>query len=132
MPRDERHVYSAGPTPETVRVIPVAYTVREADGTLIKKYDLPALPHEYHPWTFSLVPHGGEATEAVYSLTYNTIWGNWDTPVRRSSDWTVDLRHPSVAVNVSHNAAPTPGGFSRGQAAFDADAARSGRRDISR
>ena len=110
------------PTPETVRVIPVAYTVREADGTLIKKYDLPALPHEYHPWTFSLVPHGGEATEAVYSLTYNTIWGNWDTPVRRSSDWTVDLRHPSVAVNVSHNAAPTPGGFSRGQAAFDADA----------
>lgn len=110
------------PTPETVRVIPVAYTVREADGTLIKKYDLPALPHEYHPWTFSLVPHGGEAAEAVYSLTYNTIWGNWDTPVRRSSDWTVDLRRPSVAVNVSHNAAPTPGGFSRGQAAFDADA----------
>lgn len=112
------------PTPESVKIITAAYAVRDGEtGAIVKKCDLPELPHEYNPWTLSLVPRDGELSAAVYSLTYNTEWGNWDTPVRRSSDWTVDLRHPSVAVNVSHNALPTPGGFSAGQAAFDADAA---------
>lgn len=110
------------PTPETVKIFTAKYTARDENGAIVKICDLPELSHEYNECTFSLVPRGGELSAAVYSLTYNTQWGDWDTPVRRSSDWTVDLRRPAVALNVSHNSLPTPGVFSRGQAAFDADA----------
>lgn len=108
--------------PDRIRIIPIKYAERDADGTVRVNVDAEPLPYEYNPWRLSLVPRGGELSDAVYTLDYNTVWGCWDAHVRRSSEWGCDLRHPSRAVNIRHNATDiTPGVFSARQAVPDAD-----------
>lgn len=108
--------------PEQIRIIAVNYAERDADGKVRVNVDAEPLQFEYNPWIISLVPHGRDVSDAVYTLAYNTVWGRWDAHVRRASEWGIDLRHPNEAVNISHNTAPTPGTLGADQAAPNADA----------
>lgn len=107
-------------TPDTVRIIPVAYFRRDAEsGEIVRCADVSAIPTDYVKTTVRLVPRGADADAAVYTLEYSTVWGRWDCPVRRSSYWWIDSREPSRAVNISHAADATPGWFAYGQAPID-------------
>lgn len=108
---------------DAVRIIPVEYYKRDAEsGKPAAAVAASALPTSFRPWRLRLVPRGGALSEAVYSLDYNTEWGEWDSPARRSSSWTVDLRAPERAVSIAHTTAPTPGRFDVGQAQLDPNA----------
>lgn len=107
--------------PAEIRIISAGYAERGEDGAVQVKVDVEPFPYEYNPWIISLVPRGGDTADAVYTLTYNNVWGRWDAHVRRASEWGIDLRHPDVAVNLRHNADPTPGLLSPMQALPNAD-----------
>ena len=124
---DAMNVMYRPPVPEldpgSVRIMPI--DPRETDpesGEKVYLRGLPELPTDYSPCTLYLVPRGADADAAVYSLTYNNVWGEWDCPVRRSSVWTVDVRRPSEAVNIAHASYATPGTFDEGQGVLDPSA----------
>ncbi len=111
------------PDPNEIRILPIDFREKlSEDGAMVFRRGIPELPTDYAPCTLRLVPRGADADAAVYSLTYNNIWGDWDCPVRRSSMWTVDMRRPWEAVNIFHAADATPGALSEGQGVLDATA----------
>jgi len=107
-----------------IRIIPVDYTVVDAaSGKRKLAKGIGDLPVKHYTSVFAIVPRGGEAGSEVYSTQYSTVFASWDTPVKRSSYWTIDRRRPDKGVNICHYAEPTPGYFGEGQAPIDPAAA---------
>ena len=68
-----------------------------------------------HPACLGILPRGGEPGDEFYTALYSGVYGSWDTPVRQSSYWTYDPRHPSAGVCIAHSAPATPGAPGYGQ-----------------
>lgn len=115
---------SLGLTPDGCRIIPVQYTeVDPETGTRLDIKGICDLPEKHTPTVLLIVPRGKKADDAVFTMVYSTNYSRWDTPVKRSSYWKIDVRDPAHAVNISHADFATPGYAGRGQAVPDVRAA---------
>lgn len=104
------------------RLIPVeASRFDETTGTYLPLERINKLPVKTEATTLIIAPREAQPENgpemSVFSLLYNRDdGGNRDTPVRHSSTWTLDVRRPTVGVNVKHKTLMTPGRLDRGQA----------------
>lgn len=103
--------YLKEPIDETrTRVLSVDYTETDPETGERKLLEgVCMLPHANNATTLLIVPRGGEASEAIFTVAYSTNVGEWDTPVLRSSHWGFDPLDPRVGVNLSHADLATPG-----------------------
>ncbi|MCQ2427095.1 MAG: CehA/McbA family metallohydrolase [Clostridia bacterium] len=107
----------------SIRIIPVDWTCTDpVSGKRKLKKGIGEIPVKHFSSVFTVVPKGGNAGDEVYSCIYSTVYGSWDTPVKRSSYWTVDMRNPSVGICQRHYGEPTPGYPAAGQRAPSAGA----------
>lgn len=103
------------------RLIPVeACRFDETTGTYLPLDKINKFPAKNETTTLVIAPREAQPENglemSVFSMLYNqNDGGNRDTPVRYSSTWTLDVRHPTVGVNVRHKALMTPGRLDRGQ-----------------
>lgn len=104
------------------RLIPVeASRIDETSGAYVPLERFNLLPIKTETTTLIVAPREAQPENgldmSVFSMVYNIYDdGRRDTPVKYSSLWTIDVRRPSVGVNVAHRALMTPGVLDRGQA----------------
>lgn len=105
------YLYTKEPLDETkARVIPVDLTEIDPESGARKNLaGICALPNAHDSTTLLIVPRGGDASNAVFTLVYSNCYAEWDTPVHRSSYWTFDPLDPRKAINLSHAELATPG-----------------------
>lgn len=105
------YFYTKDPIDEAkVRIMPVDLTEIDAETGLRKNLDgICSLPNAHSATTLLVVPRGGDASSAIFTLVYSDCYAEWDTPVHRSSYWTVDPLNPGKGVNLSHADLATPG-----------------------
>ena len=105
------YFYSKDPIDESrARVIPVDLTVIDEETGKRRHIDgICTLPNGHEPTTVLIVPRGGDAESAIFTLVYSDNYAEWDTPVLRSSYWTYDPLKPDRAVNITHADFATPG-----------------------
>ena len=105
------YFYSKDPIDESkVRVIPVDYTDQDPETGARKPIEgYCAFPNAHDVTTLLVVPRGGDASSAIFTLVYSNCHAEWDTPVLRSSYWTFDPLDPAKAINISHAELATPG-----------------------
>ncbi len=105
------YLYTKEPIDESkTRVFPVDYTFIDEESGARKLLDgVCSLPNGHDATTLLVVPRGGDASSAIFTLVYSDCYAEWDTPVHRSSYWTFDPVNPSKAVNLSHAELATPG-----------------------
>ena len=105
------YFYSKDPIDESkTRVIPVDLTEMDEETGVRKHVDgISSLPNGHEPTTLLIVPRGGDAESAIFTLVYSDNYAEWDTPVLRSSYWTFDPLKPDRAINMSHAEFATPG-----------------------
>ncbi len=95
---------------EKVNVIPVDLTDIDQETGIRKNIEsFCALPIGQKPTTLLIVPRGGDIDSAIFSVVYSNCYAEWDTPVLRSSYWTIDPLNPRKAVNLTHAYFATPG-----------------------
>lgn len=112
-----------GLTPDACRIIPVNCTVVDEDtGKRIMTSDFVDLPEKHSPTTLVIVPRGKDASDGVFSMVYSYSYTRWDTPVKRSSYWTLDPMDTTKGKNICHAALATPGYAVPGQCVPDASA----------
>ena len=105
------YLYTKEPIDDTkVNLIPVDLTEIDEETGKRKHIDgICALPSAHDATTILIVPRGGDADSAIFTLVYSDCYAEWDTPVHRSSYWTFDPKDPSRAINLSHAELATPG-----------------------
>lgn len=105
------YLYTKEPLDEArVRVLPVDLTEIDAETGERKNLDgICSLPNGHDATTLLVVPRGGDASSAIFTLAYSNCFAEWDTPVLRSSYWTFDPMDPSKGINLSHADLATPG-----------------------
>ena len=107
---------------DTVRIIPVeASAYDEAVGKYVAVGNIDKMPLKTECTTLIIAPRDSDSQAAldnyVFKMVYNkSDKGDRDTPVRHSSLWTIDVRHPSEGVSLRHRARMTPGRLDKGQA----------------
>lgn len=108
---NKAYLYSKQPIDESrARIFPLDLTELDAESGIRRNIGgICSLPNKQNAVTLLIVPRGGESSDAVYSLVYSTCYAEWDTPVLRSSYWTIDPLEPNKAVNISHAELATPG-----------------------
>ncbi len=108
---DSAYIYTKVPIDDArVNVIPVDMTETDPKNGALKNIEgFCALPVIHKPTTLLIVPRGGNAEDAVYTLVYSNCYAEWDTPVLRSSYWAIDPMSPRRAVNLTHADYATPG-----------------------
>lgn len=108
---NEAFLYKKDPIDESrVRVLPIDLTEIDPEKGVRKNIEgICLLPHSHDPTTLLIVPRGGDASSAVFTLVYSDCYAEWDTPVLRSSYWTFDPMNPAKAINISHAELATPG-----------------------
>ena len=105
------YFYSKDPIDEAkVKIFPVDLTEPDETTGGLKHIDgICSLPNGHDVTTVLIVPRGGDASSAVFTLVYSDCYAEWDTPVLRSSYWTFDAMNPRRAINLSHAEFATPG-----------------------
>ena len=108
---------------DTVRIIPVEAS---AYDELTEKYvavgKLDKMPLKTECTTLVIAPRDLDAKAALENYVFKMVYnksdkGDRDTPVRHSSLWTIDVRHPSEGISFKHRAPMTPGRLDKGQTA---------------
>lgn len=97
------------------RIIPVDCTAVGEDGKRRMMPGCGEMAVKMHPACLGILPRGGTPGDEFYTALYSGVYGSWDTPVRQSSYWTYDPRHPSAGVCIAHSAPATPGAPGYGQ-----------------
>ena len=112
---NKAYFYSKDPIDEAkARVLPVDLTEIDPEKGVRKNIaGVIALPTGHDITTLLIVPKGEDSSKAVFTLVYSDCYAEWDTPVLRSSYWTIDPFDPVKAVNISHVDFATPGYPSR-------------------
>ena len=105
------YLYTKDPIDESkVNVIPVDLTETDPESGARKNIEgICSLPSAHDATTLLIVPRGGDAESAVFTLVYSNCYAEWDTPVLRSSYWTFDPMDPRRAINLTHAELATPG-----------------------
>ena len=105
------YFYSKDPIDEAkVRVLPLDLTEIDPEKGVRKHIaGICTLPNGHDTTTLLIVPRGGNASSALFTLVYSDCYAEWDTPVLRSSYWTFDPMEPAKAINISHAELATPG-----------------------
>lgn len=107
-------------TPADMRIIPLELgRLNEETGLWEPKVNSFELSIKYSAVTLLIAPRGGSYDNAVFRMVYNGVKYHHDTPVRFSSTWKLDIRHPEQGVNITHHTRCTPGKLDRGQAVPD-------------
>ncbi|MBQ4141783.1 MAG: CehA/McbA family metallohydrolase [Clostridia bacterium] len=105
------YLYTKEPIDEArARILPIDLTeIDPESGERKNLAGISSLPNGHDVTTLLIVPRGGDASSAVFTLVYSNCYAEWDTPVHRSSYWTFDPFEPRKAVNLSHAELATPG-----------------------
>ncbi len=110
---------------ESVRIIPVEASVfDEVSGKYVAVGKVDKWPLKTECTTLIIAPRDADPKSALESYAFKLIYnksdkGDRDTPVRHSSLWTIDVRHPTEGISFSHRAYITPGRLDEGQVTFD-------------
>ncbi len=103
-----------------MRIIPLELSrYHEESGAWEAKVNSFELDTTYSAITLLITPRGASWDRAVFKMIYNDVPYHLDTPVRFSSLWGIDVRHPELAVNLAHHTRMTPGALDRRQALPD-------------
>lgn len=104
------------------KLIPIeASRFDEVKGAYVPLEHINRLPAKNETTTLVIVPREAQPENglemSIFSMMYNPHDdGDRDTPVRHSSLWTLDVRHPERGISLRHKARMTPGLLDRGQA----------------